>query len=132
MKLRKRSGGLLKMGEDELLPKLKMEGMDDDEFTSGDARATENPGLASLHTIFLREHNRIASHLNSMQPQHSDEELYQMTRRIVIAEMQNIVYGQYLPDTLLGPETVARFDLGIDEASNYQPDTNPSIINAFA
>ena len=69
------------MGEDELLPKLKMEGMDDDEFTSGDARATENPGLASLHTIFLREHNRIASHLNSMQPQHSDEELYQMTRR---------------------------------------------------
>ena len=46
--------------------------------------------------------------------------------------MQNIVYGQYLPDTLLGPETVARFDLGIDEASNYQSDTNPSIINAFA
>ena len=45
--------------------------------------------------------------------------------------MQNIVYGQYLPD-ILGPETVTQFDLGIDEASDYHPDTNPSIINAFA
>ena len=44
--------------------------------------------------------------------------------------MQNIVYGQYLPD-VLGPETVARFDLGLRE-SVYNPDTNPSIINAFA
>ena len=45
--------------------------------------------------------------------------------------MQNIVYGQYLPD-ILGPETVTRFDLGIDEASDYNPDTDPSIINSFA
>ena len=26
----------------------------------------------------------------------SDEEIYQRTRRIVIAEMQNVVYGQWL------------------------------------
>ena len=51
--------------------------------------------------------------------------------RIVIAEMQNVVYGQYVPD-ILGPETVTRFDLGIDEASDYNPDTDPSIINAFS
>ena len=73
------SGGLLKMGEDRLLPKLP--GMDGDAFTSGDERAVENPGLASIHTIFVREHNRIASLLNAMQPELSDEEVFQMTRR---------------------------------------------------
>ena len=58
-----------------MLPKLE------GEFTGGDVRARENPGLTSLHTIFVREHNRIASLLNAMQPEQSDEELYQMTRR---------------------------------------------------
>ena len=51
--------------------------------------------------------------------------------RIVIAEMQNIVYGQYLPN-ILGPETVKQYNLGIDQASAYNPDTDPSITNAFA
>ena len=78
------------MREDRLLPELP--GVDGDEFTSGDVRAVENPGLASIHTIFAREHNRIANILNVMQPQRSDEELYQMTRRQSI--MQNAVLQQ--------------------------------------
>ena len=78
------------MREDGLLPELP--GVDGDEFTSGDVRAVENPGLASMHTIFVREHNRIASVLNVMQPQLSDEELYQMTRRQSI--MQSAVLQQ--------------------------------------
>ena len=45
--------------------------------------------------------------------------------------MQNIVYGQYLPN-ILGPETMDMYDLDIDEASAYDPDTDPSITNAFA
>ena len=45
--------------------------------------------------------------------------------------MQNIVYGQYLPN-ILGPETMSQYDLGIDQASNYNPETDPSITNAFA
>ena len=45
--------------------------------------------------------------------------------------MQNIVYGQYLPH-ILGPETMVEYDLGIDQASTYHPDTDPSITNAFA
>ena len=59
-----------------MLPKLE------GEFTGGDVRARENPGLTSLHTIFVREHNRIATALgaNGLQG-HSDEDLYQITRR---------------------------------------------------
>ena len=50
-------------------------------FVAGDVRATENPGLSSLHTVFVREHNRIAGALAALDATLSDEELYQRTRR---------------------------------------------------
>ena len=45
--------------------------------------------------------------------------------------MQNIVYGQYLPN-ILGPETMRQYNLTIDQDSTYDPETDPSITNAFA
>ena len=51
--------------------------------------------------------------------------------RIVIAEMQNIVYGQYLPN-ILGPDTIEKYELDINQASTYNSSTDPSITNAFA
>ena len=55
---------------------------------AGDVRALENPALAAMHTIWLREHNRIASEIGSRLTDLSDEDVYQRARRIVIAEMQ--------------------------------------------
>ena len=43
---------------------------------------------------------RIASELKMLLPEAGDEELYQSTRRIVVAEMQNVVYGQWLREML--------------------------------
>ena len=69
----------MKTSEGQLLPKL--EGDNGMEFMAGDVRARENPGLSSLHTIFVREHNRIATFIGLYLPDWSDEDIYQFTRR---------------------------------------------------
>ena len=37
-------------------------------FIAGEGRVTENPALASMHTIFVHEHNRIADLIKLRQP----------------------------------------------------------------
>ena len=61
-----------------------------------------------------------------------DEILYQETRRLVIAELQNIVYSEYLP-LVLGRATVARVNIdNLDSGSEYNEKLDPSIMNEFA
>src|SRR5205085_9592792 len=61
-------------------------------FLAGDVRANENIELTSLHTIFLREHNRLATQIATANPRLTDEEIYQKARAQVIAEIQVITY----------------------------------------
>ena len=95
---------------------------------AGDKRAIENPGLASLHTLFLREHNRIAHQINNLfeAREWDDEKIFQETRRIVVAELQNIVYSEYLP-LVLGSNTVTH-----TADSEYSDTVDTSIHNVFA
>ena len=56
-------GGLMKMrpsAQGNLLPPLN------DDATAGDARALEQPGLTSVHALFVREHNRIAGEVRTI------------------------------------------------------------------
>src|SRR5205814_8023711 len=53
-----------------------------------------NIELTATQTLFAREHNRIVSMLpNTL----TDEQKFQVARRVVIAEMQFITYTEFLP-----------------------------------
>lgn len=52
------------------------------DFIGGDVRVNENPGLQGMHTVFVREHNRIAKAIKSLAWQKSDEEIfYEVSRK---------------------------------------------------
>lgn len=65
--------------------------------SAGDNRINQTPTLAALHTLLLREHNRVADVLAGLNPLWSDEKLFQEARRVVVAEIQHITYQEWLP-----------------------------------
>ena len=104
---------------------------DPDTLVAGDVRATEQPGLASLHSLFVIEHNRIAKIL--ARTDNSDESIYQKTRQIVIAELQNIIYDEFLP-VVLGPRIMEEYKINLPQngSTSYESHINPNIFNEFA
>ena len=69
-------------------------------FVAGESRPSENLGLAGVHTLFMREHNRIASQLAIVNPKWKDETLYQESRRLLLGIYQHIVYDQWIPSVM--------------------------------
>ena len=59
---------------------LDVDAESSDDLVAGDLRAIEQPGLASLHSLFLMEHNRMAEDLKQNVPDLTDEEVYQVAR----------------------------------------------------
>ena len=92
-------------------------------FVAGDMRANDQQGLTAFHTLFMREHNRIAKILRNLNRHWDGEKIFQETRKIIGAVIQKIVYDDYLP-ILLGPDALPPY-LG------HMKDVNPGIINAF-
>src|SRR5262249_27268023 len=74
----------------------------------GDVRANENIELTAVHTLFLREHNRIAGLIHNAIPVLSDEVVFQLTRSIVIGELQSITFNEFLP-ALMGSNAVPNY-----------------------
>jgi peroxidase len=125
LSLRALSGGFLKESSPgRLLPKIGSPAV----FTAGERRARENPALATIHTIFMREHNRIAALIAQRNPSLSDTEIYNQARRIVSAEYQNIVFDEFLP-LLIGTKKL--FPPG-NSHTTYDPNVDPSITNEFS
>ncbi|CAH1270783.1 PXDN [Branchiostoma lanceolatum] len=125
----------------EFLPGAMAEGFDCPAFTgpetcsqAGDIRVNEQPGLTSMHTVFLREHNRIARRLSRLNPRWDDDRVFFETRKIVGALMQKITYGEDLPH-VLGPDAMTKLHLTLAQSgffSGYDPSVNPTISNVFA
>merc|ERR1712223_2133780 len=118
--LRSNVDGKLLVDDSNFLPII------DDVQTAGDVRALEMPGLASMHTLFVREHNRLCDVIKSVEPSWDDETIYQNARRILIAEYQSITYGGYLPQ-VLGEKNLGKNELS--RSSDYVDNENPGMTN---
>ncbi|XP_018410495.1 PREDICTED: myeloperoxidase-like [Nanorana parkeri] len=95
-------------------------------FLAGDARVSEQPGLAMFHTLFLREHNRIVTKLHELNPHWSGERLYQETRKIIGSILQKITYKDWLP-LLLGSE----MSHVLPAYTYYDDEEDPRVSNVF-
>ncbi|XP_068119933.1 peroxidasin homolog isoform X2 [Hyperolius riggenbachi] len=96
-------------------------------FLAGDYRANEQLGLTAIHTLWLREHNRIAAHLLKLNPHWNGDKVYHETRKIVGAQMQHITFAHWLPKILGEPGMRM-----LGEYQGYDPTVNSAIFNAFA
>jgi hypothetical protein len=59
-------------------------------FAGGDPRTNEDWVMMAVHTLFLREHNRLCDILAEQHPEYDDEELYQTVRVLLSAKMSLI------------------------------------------
>lgn len=95
-------------------------------FLAGDIRANEHGVLTAMHTLFVREHNRLCERIIQRHPvlRGDDEKIFLLARKLVGAIMQVITYKEFLP-ALLGEDAIPAY-------SGYQADVNPSIANVFS
>ena len=109
-----------------------------DFFLAGDIRANEQLGLIAIHTLFVREHNRLADYFSSLLDSgdttitklydisglDEGDFIYEASRRVVGAEIQAITYNEFLP-LLLGND-------GLNTYNGYDSTVDVSINNEFS
>ena len=122
--------GRLKTSPGDLLP-FNTEGLpnaggaeDPTLFLAGDVRANEQVGLTSLHTLFVREHNRLAGIFQRRAPELTGDQIYETARAWVGALIQVITYHEFLP-VLLGSNALRPY-------TGYDSSINPGISNEFS
>ncbi len=97
-------------------------------FLAGDVRANESVALTAMHTLWMREHNRIAQSLEQQSRRNnnndSGQDIFEQARRLVIAKIQKITFDEYLP-ALLGDNTMPSYN-------GYKDNINPTIYNEFS
>jgi peroxidase len=120
-KLKISAGGFLPFNESGL---ANAGGSGENLFIAGDVRANEQAGLTTMHTLFVREHNRLTDLISSATPELSGDQIYQKARQLVGAEIQNITFREYLP-ALLGPGAIPPY-------RGYDATLNASISNIFS
>lgn len=92
----------------------------EDFFIAGDERSNENVALTAMHTLFIREHNRLCDEYAQLFTK--EEEIYQCAKRKLTGFLQKIIYQDWLP-LLIGPLT---------PYSGYKYDVDPSIATEFS
>ncbi|NXN97737.1 DUOX2 oxidase, partial [Rhinopomastus cyanomelas] len=91
-------------------------------YDLGSAWGNENPFLQAQSIAWFRYHNHLAATFAQAHPSWSDEDVFQHTRKWVIATFQNIVLYEWLP-ALLGRH--------VPEYRGYQQHLDPSLSPEF-
>ncbi|XP_037668902.1 thyroid peroxidase isoform X2 [Choloepus didactylus] len=97
-------------------------------FLAGDGRASEVISLTAVHTLWLREHNRLAAALKALNAHWSADTVYQEARKIVGALHQIVTIRDYIPK-ILGPKAFQQY-VGLYEG--YDSTVNPTVSNVFS
>ncbi|XP_065257111.1 thyroid peroxidase [Emys orbicularis] len=97
-------------------------------FMAGDSRSSEVISLTAMHTLWLREHNRLAKALKKLNRHWSSETVYQEARKIVGALHQIITLRDYIPK-IIGPEAFNQY-LGLYKGYDHR--INPTASNVFS
>ncbi|XP_052240639.1 peroxidasin homolog [Dreissena polymorpha] len=95
-------------------------------FLAGDSRVNEQLALTVMHTLWMREHNRIADELREINPHWDGNMLYHEARKIIGGMMQHITYTAWLP-RIIGPEGMKM----LGEYQGYNPTVDSSVTNEF-
>ena len=94
-------------------------------FLAGDVRANEQVGLTAIHTVFVREHNRIADVLSAHYPSMSGDDIYNESRLMVAALIQSITYEEFIPALFGRKNALQRY-------RGYKPEVDARIMNMFS
>ncbi|WP_176611386.1 peroxidase family protein [Actinomadura sp. WMMB 499] len=86
---------------------------------TGDPRANNNTAVTAVETLIAREHNRIVDRLPDSL---SEEEKFQIARRVVIAKVQYITYNEFLP----------AHGVDLPQYRGYDPSVDATLSNEFA
>ncbi|XP_060703807.1 eosinophil peroxidase-like [Hemiscyllium ocellatum] len=97
-------------------------------FIAGDVRVNEQLGILTFHTVFLREHNRLARELKKLNPHWSGETTYQEARKILGAFQQIINHRDYVP-LVIGKEATKKY---LSPYEGYDESIDPGIANVVA
>lgn len=90
----------------------------------GDSAVRVNPLTLSLTRLMIREHNKIASSYRNTSRGLADEEVFQYARIRVVAQLQALMYYEFLPN--LG------ITLPLYRPGDYRDDIMPYVDNFFA
>ena len=93
-------------------------------YVAGDIRANENVALTSMHTLWMREHNRLARQIHGASPKLSDDQVFARARGFVVGMMQAITYNEFLP-RLLGKNAIPAY-------SGWKSGVDPGVCQEFS
>jgi len=94
---------------------------------SGDSRVDENLHITALHSLYFRNHNRIATWLKTQHPDWTDDQLFFRARDINIGTFQRQVYEEFLLEVFKSKY----IDKYLDSYTGYNSSVDPRITSSF-